>query len=49
MVVHRTKKLLIRFTSVGSHLIIFPQAKKVDPDQAALDLNEMFVIRARTH
>ena len=36
MLVHRTKKLLVRFTSVGSYLIIFPLANRVDPDRAAL-------------
>ena len=33
---HRTKKLLVRSTSVGSYLIIFTWANRVDPDQAAL-------------
>ena len=36
MFVHRTKKLLVRSSSVGSYQIIFPQANRVDPDQAAL-------------
>ena len=36
MLLHRTKKLLVRSTSVGSHLIIFPYANRVYPDQAAL-------------
>ena len=36
MLVHRTKKLLVRSTSVGSYLIRFPKASRVDPDQAAL-------------
>ena len=33
---HRTKKLLVRSTSVGSFLIVFPKANRVDRDQAAL-------------
>ena len=33
---HRTKKLLVRSISVGSYLIIYPYANRVDPDQAAL-------------
>ena len=36
MFVHRTKKLLVRSTIVGSYLIIFPLANRVDPDQSAL-------------
>ena len=37
ILVHRTKQLLFRFTSVGSYLNIFPYVTdKVDPDQAAL-------------
>ena len=38
MLVHRTKKLLVRSPSVGwdIHCIIFPKANRVDPDQAAL-------------
>ena len=39
MFVHRTKKLLVRSTSVGSYLIIFPYANIVDPDQAALTIS----------
>ena len=35
-IVHRTKKLLVRTTSVRSYLIIFQKANRVDPDQAAL-------------
>ena len=35
MLVHRTKKLIVRSTSVGSD-ISFLQANRVDPDQAAL-------------
>ena len=34
MLVHITKKLLVRSTNVGSD--IFPEANRVDPDQAAL-------------
>ena len=34
--VHGTKKVLVRFTSVGSYLIVFPQANIVNPDQADL-------------
>ena len=36
MFVHRTKKLLVRSTIVGSYLIILQKANRVDPDQAAL-------------
>ena len=37
MLVYRTKKLLVRFTSVRSNIyIIFSLANRVDPDQAAL-------------
>ena len=36
MMVQRTKKLLVGYTSVGSYLINFPSANRVDPDQAAL-------------
>ena len=32
----RTKKLLVRSTSVGSYLIIISLANRVDPDQATL-------------
>ena len=34
--VHRTEEFLVGSTSVGSYLIIFPYANRVDPDQAAL-------------
>ena len=34
MLVHRTKKLLDRSTSVGSY--IFPEVNRADPDQVAL-------------
>ena len=34
--VHRTKKLLVRSTSVGPYLSTFPLANRVDTDQAAL-------------
>ena len=34
--VHRKKKSIVKSTSVGSYLIIFPKANRVDPDQAAL-------------
>ena len=30
-----SRTLLVRSTSVGSYLIIFPYANRVDPDQAA--------------
>ena len=33
---HWTKKLLAGSTSVGSYLMLFPWANRVDPDQAAL-------------
>ena len=36
MFIHRIKKLLVRSTSVGSFLIIFPFTNRADPDQAAL-------------
>ena len=36
MFVHRTNKLVVWSTNVGSYLIIFPSANRVDPDQAAL-------------
>ena len=43
MLVNRTKKLLAQFTSVGSYLIIFPSANRVDPDQEELpDLGLQF-------
>ena len=35
MFLHRSKKLLVRSTSVGSYQIIFPQVNGVDPDHAA--------------
>ena len=31
MLVHRTEKILVRSTSVGLYLIIFPLANRVDP------------------
>ena len=38
MFVHGIKKLLVRSTSVGSYLNIFPYANRVDPIQAALTI-----------
>ena len=36
--VHRTKKLLVSSTGVGSYLIMFPSANGVDPELLGLDL-----------
>ena len=46
MLVHWTKKLLVRFTSVRSDISYFHNANNVDPDQAAMpDLCLLFLQR----